>query len=139
MTRVVVDANVYISALVFGGVPQRVLDVIHGQGWLLYISPSIMDEVGGTLSKKFDWTQAELGLFLPSLWDRCIIIKPTTRLNLCADPDDNHVLECAAAAEAEFLITGNGKHFPKSHGTTRVISPRQMLDILFPHPGKSQP
>jgi putative PIN family toxin of toxin-antitoxin system len=132
VTRVVVDTNVYISALVFGGVPQGVLELISSQGLPLYISPSIMEEVSGILAAKFGWTNAELDLFLPPLWDRCIIIKPTIRLKVCADPDDNHVLECAVAAEAEFLVTGNAKHFPKDYKDTKVVSPRQLLDILLP-------
>ena len=111
MTRVVVDTNVYISALVFGGVPQRVLELISSHGLPLYVSPSIMEEVSGILAAKFGWTKEELELFLPPLWGRCIIIKPTLRLKVCADPDDNQILECAVAAEAEFLITGNAKHF----------------------------
>jgi putative PIN family toxin of toxin-antitoxin system len=132
MTRVVADTNVYISALVFGGVPQRVLDLVFSRGLLLYVSPSIMDEVTGTLIAKFDWTRKDVEMFLPPLWGRCIIIKPTIRLKVSPDPDDNHILECAAAAEAAFLITGNAKHFPKSHGITRIVSPRQMLDTLLP-------
>lgn len=132
MIRVVVDSNVYISALVFGGVPQQVLDLIYSHGLPLYISQSIMDEVAGTLSEKFNWTREEINLFLPPLWERCILIRPTIRLKVCADPDDNHVLECAVAAQADFLITGNTKHFPKSYKTTTVISPRQLLELLLP-------
>lgn len=108
MARVVVNTNVYISALVFGGVPQRVLELISSHSLPLYVSPSIMEEVSGTLAAKFGWTKEELELFLPPLWDRCIIITPTLRIKVCADPDDNHVLECAVAAEAEFLVTGTG-------------------------------
>lgn len=136
MTKVVIDANVYISALVFGGVPQRVLDLISSQGLPLYISQSIMDEVVGTLSEKFDWTRQDIEMFLPPLWERCIMIRPTIRLKVCSDPDDNHVLECAQAAQADFLITGNAKHFPKSHETTKIVGPRQFLDLFLPDAGQ---
>lgn len=136
MTRIVVDSNVYISALVFDGVPQRILGLIHSQGHSLYISPSIMDEVAGTLSEKFNWTRKDSAMFLPPLWERCIMIRPTIRLKICPDPDDNHVLECAQAAQADFLITGNAKHFPKSHRTTKIISPRQFLELFLPEAGQ---
>jgi len=132
MTKVVVDANVYISALVFGGAPQQVLDLIQRQGLSLYISESIMNEVAGTLLQKFNWTEAEARWFLPPLWERCIILRPTIRLKVCPDPDDNHILECARAGQADFLITGNAKHFPKSYETTKVISPRQFLQMFLP-------
>ena len=136
MIKVVVDANVYISALVFGGVPQQMLDLIQSQGLPLYISPSIMDEVTGTLLEKFNLTRQEVTTFLPPLWERCIIIKPTISLKVCSDPDDNHVLECAQAALADFLVTGNAKHFPKSYKTTKVISPRQLLEMLLTEAGQ---
>lgn len=128
MTRVVVDSNVYVSALVFGGVPQKVLDLIQNRGVKLYVSQSIMDEVAGVLSRKFGWTQAELAQFLPPLWARCILVKPTRRLKISRDSDDDRVLECAEAAGADFLITGNAKHFPKAYKTTAVVSARQFLD-----------
>jgi putative PIN family toxin of toxin-antitoxin system len=128
--RVVVDANVFISALVFGGVPQQVFDLIQFEGHSLYVSQSIMDEVTGTLLRKFSWTLQEIKAFLPPLWQRCSRIKPTVRVQVCSDPDDNHVLECAEEAMADFLITGNAKHFPKFYKKTQIVSPRQFLERL---------
>ena len=55
---------------------------------------------------------------------------PTAPLSRCSDPDDNCFLECAAAAAAEYLITGNTRHFPESHGQTRIVTPRQLLQLL---------
>jgi predicted nucleic acid-binding protein len=74
-------------------------------------------------------------MFLPPLWERCLLIRPTIRLEVCHDPDDNHVLECASAVHADFLITGNAKHFPRSHKATTVISPRQLLELLLHEAG----
>jgi putative PIN family toxin of toxin-antitoxin system len=130
VTRLVADTNVYISALVFGGVPQRVLELTAVEGFSVYVSPSITGEVEGVLLKKFSWTPDDLKTFLPPLWQRCISIRPTVRLMVCADPDDNHVLECAQAARADFLITGNARHFPKSHRTTTILSPRQFFEMV---------
>jgi putative PIN family toxin of toxin-antitoxin system len=127
MRRVVVDANVYISALVFGGVPRTVLDLISSLDIELFISPSIIEEVARILQVKFKWTRQELDVLLPPLWERCSIISPATRLEICSDPDDNHVLECAQTCAAGCLITGNTKHFPKSYRTIQIVSPRQFL------------
>jgi uncharacterized protein len=128
VTRVVVDTNVYISALVFGGVPQQVFDLISSLGLKLYISPSIIEEVTGTLVAKFGWTTTDVETFLPSMWRRSRLVHPTIRIKICHDPDDNHVLECAIAAEAEFLVTGNLKHFPKTYEGIKVMSPREWMD-----------
>jgi uncharacterized protein len=130
VTKVVLDSNVYISALIFGGVPEKVLDLISSQGLILCISHFIIDEVTGILIEKFDWTRKDVETFLPPLWERCVMVHPGIRLRVCPDPDDNYVLECAVTAEADFLVTGNAKHFPKSYKTTNVVSPRQLLEIL---------
>ena len=130
MIRVVVDANVYISALVFGGAPQDVLDLIRMRRLHLYISRSIMDEVAGVLLRKFDWTAREVEYALPPLWGGCIVVKPAVRLHISPDPDDDHVLECVEAVHADFLVTGNTRHFPARHNDTKVVNVRQFLQHL---------
>jgi predicted nucleic acid-binding protein len=42
------------------------------------------------------------------------IVKPTRCLAESIDPDDNKLIECADAAHADYLITGNLKHFPRN-------------------------
>ena len=130
MTRIVVDSNVYISALVFGGVPQAVFDVIESQATLeLCISRPIMEEVAEVLARKFDWTQAELEGFLPPLWRRCIAVTPTAAVRVCDDPDDNRILECAQAAGASFIVTGDDDLLRlKRLGQTKIVTPRGFVD-----------
>ncbi len=41
-----------------------------------------------------------------------------------SDEDDNRFLECAAAAEAAFLVTGNLRHYPAEFGCTRMVNAR---------------
>jgi hypothetical protein len=38
----------------------------------------------------------------------------------------------AQVAGADFVITGNAKHFPKLHNNTRIVSPRQFVTLLLP-------
>jgi uncharacterized protein len=60
-----------------------------------------------------------------SLW-----IRPTQTVQVCPDPDDNIFLECAQAAQADYLGTGNLKHFPATWPGTQIVTPRQFLDIF---------
>ena len=48
----------------------------------------------------------------------------------CADPEDDIFLERAYAAKADYLATGNLRHFPDSWKNTRIVSPRWLLDRL---------
>jgi len=130
VTGVVVDSNLYISALVFGGLPQQLLDLIEITGVPLHISSSIIDEVSGTLTRKFGWTEERVEEFLPPLWARCTLTRLGTRLSVCPDLDDNHVLECAVAAGADYLVTGNIRHFPRDYGGIHVVTARRMMERL---------
>ncbi len=59
-----------------------------------------------------------------------IRVIPSGRLSISPDPDDNRLYECAEAAQAEYLVTGNTKHFPRGHGKTAIVTPRQLWAIL---------
>jgi putative PIN family toxin of toxin-antitoxin system len=59
-----------------------------------------------------------------SLWFR-----PTEIVRVCSDPDDDMILECAQAAGADYVVTGNLKHFPASWMATRIVTARQLLDL----------
>ncbi|PYV41490.1 MAG: hypothetical protein DMG06_16930 [Acidobacteria bacterium] len=43
-----------------------------------------------------------------------MLVKPTLKLTITSDPDDNMFLECAQEAGADFLVTGNKRHFPRA-------------------------
>ena len=129
MKAVVVDTNVYISALVFGGTPRMVFERIDSLGYRLCVSKPIMDEVAEVLTRRFGWSGADLRRFLPPLWRRCFIITPTAALEICDDPDDDRILKFAQAADADFIVTGDDdllrlKHF----GSTQIVRPRDFVD-----------
>ena len=61
------------------------------------------------------------------------LVKPSRPLLGKKDPDDNKFFECADAARADYLVTGNQKHFPKFWKKTIVISSREFIDLVAPH------
>ncbi len=54
------------------------------------------------------------------------------QLYVSPDPDGNRFLECAEAASADYLVTGNKRHFPSKHGKTLVVNARQLIEIITP-------
>jgi predicted nucleic acid-binding protein len=58
-----------------------------------------------------------------------VAVTPDRKIEVSPD-DDNRFLECAEAAEADFLVTGNRRHFPELFGKTRVVAPREFLTEL---------
>jgi predicted nucleic acid-binding protein len=47
------------------------------------------------------------------------------------DPSDEKFIACALAAKADFLITGNTKHFPQSFRSVAIVTPRTFCDDLL--------
>lgn len=58
-------------------------------------------------------------------------VKPTVRIEECSDADDNVFLECAQAAEADYLVTGNQRHFPERWKKTKVIGARELIELVI--------
>jgi predicted nucleic acid-binding protein len=56
-------------------------------------------------------------------------VRPTETIKACSDSDDDIFLECAHAACAYYLVTGNLKHFPSSWANTLVVTPRRFLEL----------
>jgi predicted nucleic acid-binding protein len=70
---------------------------------------------------------------LQLLRNRSYTVAPTRRLDLASDPDDNMFIECADAARADYLITGNLKHFPRFWKNTKIITSREFVSLAAPH------
>ena len=65
--------------------------------------------------------------------NNCYTVTPTRRLEVTSDRDDNVFLECADEARADYLVTGNLKHFPRLWKKTKVITPREFISLVAPH------
>jgi len=63
-----------------------------------------------------------------------LLVNPTRTVTVIRiyEPD-NRLLECAEAARADYLVTGNARHFPKSLRSTIIVTPKQFMDLLLPH------
>jgi len=108
--RVVADTNVLVSAIQFGGKPKQLLDLAADGHIDLAISEAILEETLGVLRDKFHHTSAQLRETDRQLRVIARTVAPTESINaVAADPTDNRILECAVAADAEIILSGD-KH-----------------------------
>ncbi|MGA2168425.1 MAG: putative toxin-antitoxin system toxin component, PIN family [Terracidiphilus sp.] len=105
--RIVLDTNIYVSALLYRGKPKQVLDVALSANCRLLISTPLKLELERVLRDKFRFTPRELAANAGSLWSNAEWIAPRSRLDLCLDESDNRVLECALEGKARFVVTGD--------------------------------
>ncbi|MCC7154532.1 MAG: putative toxin-antitoxin system toxin component, PIN family [Bryobacterales bacterium] len=133
--RLVIDTNIVVSAaLKPDGLQRTVLLLALSKPVRLYVSKAIMDEYREVLGRrKMNIAKGHRQQLLQLIENRSQAVTPSRPLQVTTDPDDNKFLECADAARADYLITGNQKHFPKFWKKTKVITSHEFIDIVAPH------
>ena len=106
--KVVFDTNVFVSALTLpdGRGDQALRKIIEGEDSLA-LSKQILDELLSVLARKFVRNREELArvaVFLSNLGE---IVEPAESLTVLADEPDNRIVECALAANAQLIVTGD--------------------------------
>jgi putative PIN family toxin of toxin-antitoxin system len=128
--RIVLDTNVLISALAFpGSKPDQILHRIRRRQIELSISPFILSELDRVLREKFRFGKKEARARVRAIRSIGRLVQPTERITVVtANDDDNRILECAIAAHAEFLVTGNHEHLLPlgSYGDTKIVTPARL-------------
>ncbi len=132
MIRVVLDTNVAISGLLKeDSAPALILSLVLGGHIKLCMTEEIFAEYTGVLSReKFkDLDHASVKKILLSMRRKSLLVSPSTKINVIKiDPEDNKFLECALETHADYLVTGNRRHFTMAHyGKTRIIGPGDFL------------
>lgn len=133
-TRVVPDSNVLIAAALN---KSYCYDWLFGAGepqaaYELYVSEDILREVERKLLDKFKFGRAEIAQYLTGL-DRVLgKVRPSMKLDVVRDPEDNMILECAIEARAELIITFDKDLLSlKRYETIQIAHPR-MVKYWFP-------
>jgi len=127
---VVLDTNVWVSALEFGGTPDRAVLRALTQDRLA-ISDFIRAEIASVLTGKFGRDPVELETELDELLIEARWVEVTGEVRgICRDPKDDAILETAWRAQADYLVAGDKDLL--SLGVfrgTRIVSPAAYLAI----------
>ena len=132
MIKAVYDTNVIVAALINpDGLPALLLDLATQKRVQLFLSSFLLREYEAVLRRpKFGFSPAKVRNVVRAIRAHATAVKPRENLRVLTDPSDNHILSCAVEARAEYLITGNRRHFPFSdfRGVT-IVSPRRFWEI----------
>lgn len=132
--RIVLDTNVLVSAIVFGGNPERILLEIDKKGYALLISPAMFVELARILHKKIAWQEEQIVFALEGIKKLCTLVKPTIQIKkIKNDPSDNRILECAVSGKADYIVTGDKKHILplKKFSGIPILSPKEFLQKVL--------
>jgi putative PIN family toxin of toxin-antitoxin system len=133
--RLVIDTNVLVSAaLKPNGLQRTVFLLATTKPARWYVSRPIMEAYATVLARPELKIRKSLRLqFMQLIKNHTYSVTPSQLPQLTTDPDDNIFLECADAARADYLVTGNERHFPRFWKKTKIINSREFLDIVAPH------
>ena len=129
--KVVLDTNVLVSALVFGGKPQVVIKWLVENG-SIYISQDILTETRRIIHAKFpnfliDFTRLEKLLERDVLW----VVLGSIKVNICQDPDDNMIIETALLGQCSYIVSGDDDLLVlKNYQNIQIETPSHFLSII---------
>ena len=130
--KIVVDTNVWVSGLLTPhGLAAQVVRGCLAQDWVLCVDARILSEYREVLKRpKFGFDHDRVDEILDHLFHIAEHINARMLLKRLPDPDDEPFLEVAVAAAAQFLITGNTKHFPARLHGVRTVSPAEFVNAF---------
>lgn len=131
--KVVLDTNVLISAaLKPQGWQAMVVHLVAFRAVGAIVSDAVLAEYREVFSRpKFSRLDPkEVSRLLSLIKTEATLVEPTEELIISKHPSDNRFYECAAAAAADFIVTGNTRHFQKPYRSTKIISGRQLLELV---------
>ncbi len=135
--NVVLDTNTIISGLFWKGAPRQVLDLARNGVITLFTSPELLAELADVLGReKFAvrLTQAQVTVdeLVYGYAALAITIRPAKIAPVIKDdPDDDKVLACAKAAQAEVIVSGDSHLLDlKEYENIQILRVDQLLERL---------
>ena len=134
MRRIVLDTNVLVSALLSTkGNEFLALRLALSDAFEVGVTTAILNEYREVLERpRFKISRLKIETLFLELEASARLVRPANAVEASPDEADNRFLECAETIDAEFLITGNKRHFPKTWKGTKVVNAREFLEQVVP-------
>jgi len=138
MQKIVIDTNVIVSSLIQRNYPYLIInDFFFQDKFQLCVSDELLAEYYEVLNRpkfsKFQDFFIKAEALLADIETKSIKFKPTIKLDLITDKDDNMILELAEECKADFVITGNTTDFTfSSYKETKIVTPKEYWEIYQP-------
>jgi putative PIN family toxin of toxin-antitoxin system len=127
---IVIDSNIWISALVFGGNPRRIFEQTVSKGWRIAVSEEIYTEIRRILQQKFPEFVQDLEDLIQVLQPNVYMVRlGSQEVELSRDKDDNKIIETALIAKAHYVISGDKDLLVlRNYKNIQFLTPKQFID-----------
>jgi putative PIN family toxin of toxin-antitoxin system len=130
--KVVLDTNIYISAILFGGRCEEILKLAAQRLFHLIVSRQILDEIKSVLKEKFKWTDRQAAEVIKYIKEIASVVNSDISLHVITkDRSDNKIIECAVASGSDYIVTGDKSHLLslKEYEGIKIMSPAEFLRL----------
>lgn len=132
MLEVVIDTNVLVSAITGGRTTKGVYEDLRKGKFTIVLSEPLLGELLEVFSRpEFETEHSDFEDFIAFIHTYSKIIKADQKVNICRDPEDNMIIECAIAGKVKYIVTGDKDllALKSTHGIS-IITPRTFIKLL---------
>ena len=130
--RVVIDTNVIVSALVFGGKPRKVIDLVADDAVELVVAEEMLTEVRRIITNKFpeflvDLAKLEKLLEVDAIWVKLGFVA----ISASRDADDDKFIEAAVVGDCQYIVSGDKDLLDlRLYKNIQIINPTDFLELV---------
>ncbi len=138
MQKLVIDTNVFVSALIQRSYPYLIINELFVDGKIeLCISDALLAEYYAVFNRekfaRYSDFLNKAEILIAEIEARSFKFTPKKKLTIISDKDDNKFLELADECKADFLITGNTNDFTiKKYKRTKIVTPKEYWESFKP-------
>ena len=130
--RAVIDTNILISAIIFGGNSEKIIKLVQENKIIAITSPVLLSELTEVLVKKFHFTPDKIYLVEELIKGNFVIVQPNKTINIVRDKDDNRVIEAASHGKCQYIITGDRDLLDlKIYQQIKIVTPEIFLNNIL--------
>ena len=132
--RIVIDTNVLVSGVFFGGFPRKILSSVVSQKITACATAEIINEYEEIVQEMIERKQGHINrAILTPLINAMEIIEPITHVEICRDPDDNKFLECAKDSHALYIVSGDKDLLViEEYENIQIMTAKDFYEKYFP-------
>ena len=132
--KIVIDTNVLISGVFFGGFPRKILSAVVSQKITACATTEIINEYEEIVQEMINRKQGHINKSILSPLIKVMeIIEPVIHVEICRDPDDNKFLECAKDSHALYIVIGDKDLLViKQFENVQIVTAKSFCQKYFP-------
>lgn len=130
--EIVIDTNIYISAIFWGGKPRQIVDMGRDGNIHIFTSSEIEEELVDKLKTKFGINDQDINFITSDFSTFTTPVRIKKRLKIVLDdPEDDKFIECAVACQAQYIVSGD-KHLLKikEYDRIKILKAADFLPLI---------